>query len=210
MSRESESISYLYKIVLVGEVGVGKTSLLARYVKGIYLQKPESTIGVEFSTRTVQLSNGVTVKAQIWDTAGQERYRAITSAHYRRAVGALLVYDITSYPTFAAAKQWVSNLRENAEPEIVIMLVGNKQDMTEGKPENRKVSFEEGKSFAGLNGLLFFETSAASAYKVKEVFEELLENINKIRGSVKSETPNLSHKLNETVKLEDKKGNGCC
>ena len=207
---ESESVSYLYKIVLVGEVGVGKTSILARYVKGIYLQKPESTIGVEFSTRTVQLSNGVTVKAQIWDTAGQERYRAITSAHYRRAVGALLIYDITNYATFLAAKQWVSNLRENAEPEIVIMLVGNKQDICELSPSSRKVPYEEGKLFADTNGLLFYEASAASAFKVKEVFEELLEHITKIRGSFKSQPPASAVKLEPTPISPSVSKSKCC
>lgn len=210
MISDSKSISYLYKIVLVGEVGVGKTSLLARYIKGVYLPKPESTIGVEFSTRTVQLSNGATVKAQIWDTAGQERYRAITSAHYRRAVGALLVYDLTNYPTFTAAKQWVNNLRENAEPEIIIMLVGNKQDITESNAMLRKVSYDEGKEFAAGNGLLFCEASAASAYKVKEAFEELLEAINRNRGSIKCEGPLGSQKLGETLNEEDKKKQSSC
>jgi small GTP-binding protein len=212
MISDSETISYLYKIVLVGEVGVGKTSLLARYIKGVYLPKPESTIGVEFSTRTVQLSSGVTVKAQLWDTAGQERYRAITSAHYRRAVGALLVYDMTNYSTFTAAKQWVSNLRENAEPEIVIMLVGNKQDVALNNELLRKVSYEEGKEFALNNGMLFSEASAASSYKVKEAFEELLEAINKIRGSIKCEPSVGSQKLNESIDREEqmKKRSTCC
>ena len=88
---ESEN---LFKIVLVGDAGVGKTNLLSRYIKGNLPKVPSPTIGVEFATRTVPLPSGGTVKAQIWDTAGQERYRAITSAHYKRAVGALLVYDV--------------------------------------------------------------------------------------------------------------------
>ena len=103
-SREDD-YDYLYKIVLVGEAAVGKTHLLSRYIKGTLPKNPTSTIGVEFATRTVPLESGGTVKAQIWDTAGQERYRAITSAHYRRAVGDLLVYDITNEKSFLAAKR---------------------------------------------------------------------------------------------------------
>lgn len=87
------------------------------------------TIGVEFATRNVTLPSGGTVKAQIWDTAGQERYKAITSAHYKRAIGALLVYDITKEQTFYSASKWMNDLREHAEPDIVIMLVGNKLDL---------------------------------------------------------------------------------
>lgn len=90
----------LYKLVLVGEAGVGKTHLLSRYIKNTLPQNPTSTIGVEFATRTVPLQSGGIVKAQIWDTAGQERYKSITSAHYRRAVGALLVYDIANEKSF--------------------------------------------------------------------------------------------------------------
>ena len=100
-----EDCDYLYKIVLVGEAGVGKTHLLSRYVKGTLPKNPTSTIGVEFATRTVPLMTGGTVRAQIWDTAGQERYKSITSAHYRRAVGALLVYDVTNEKSFINLKK---------------------------------------------------------------------------------------------------------
>ncbi len=146
-----EEYDYLYKIVLVGEAAVGKTHLLSRYIKGTLPKNPTSTIGVEFATRTVTLESGGTVKAQIWDTAGQERYRAITSAHYRRAVGALLVYDLTNEKSFLAAKQWMEELRDHAEPDIVIMLVGNKVDLCDAKPEVRRVSTNEGQSFAKQN-----------------------------------------------------------
>lgn len=98
------------------------------------------TIGVEFATRNVTLPSGGTVKAQIWDTAGQERYKAITSAHYKRAVGALLVYDITKEQTFYSASKWMTELKEHAETDIVIMLVGNKLDLVKKNPNLRRVS----------------------------------------------------------------------
>lgn len=105
----------------------------------------KSTIGVEFATRTLRLEKN-TIKAQIWDTAGQERYRAITSAYYRGAVGALVVYDITKKTSFDNAERWLSELREHADPDIVILLVGNKCDLR----HIRAVSTEEGVSFAGM------------------------------------------------------------
>lgn len=177
-----EDYDYLYKIVLVGEAAVGKTHLLSRYIKGTLPKNPTSTIGVEFATRTVPLETGGTVKAQIWDTAGQERYRAITSAHYRRAVGALLVYDVTNEKTFSAVKRWMEELKEHAEPDIVIMLVGNKIDLCDRNPEARKIPKEQGVKFANQYGLLFEETSAITVVKVKEAFERLLQEIYNVKA----------------------------
>ncbi|CAK0889737.1 unnamed protein product [Prorocentrum cordatum] len=172
-----DAYDHLYKIVLVGDATVGKTHLLSRYIKGDLPRAPTATIGVEFATRTVPLAVGGTVKAQIWDTAGQERYRAITSAHYRRAVGALLVYDVTKSSTFSNCAKWMEELRQNAEPDIVIMLVGNKFDLAEKNPSDRQVYYDAAAEFARQNGLFFAEASAVTAYNVKHVFEHLLQEI---------------------------------
>lgn len=131
-------------VVLIGDSGVGKSNLLLRFTKNDFLMESKSTIGVEFATRTLKVS-GKTIKAQIWDTAGQERYRAITSAYYRGAVGALLVYDITKKQTFDNTERWLTELREHADDDIVILLVGNKSDLR----HIRAVSTEEGAAFAG-------------------------------------------------------------
>src|ERR1700733_7904790 len=112
----------LLLVVLIGDSGVGKSNLLLRFTKNDFMPESKSTIGVEFATRTVKIDEK-TIKAQIWDTAGQERYRAITSAYYRGAVGALLVYDITKKPTFDNAERWLQELREHADSDIVILLV---------------------------------------------------------------------------------------
>lgn len=177
-----EDYDYLYKVVLVGEAAVGKTHLLSRYIKGTLPKNPTSTIGVEFATRTVPLETGGTVKAQIWDTAGQERYRAITSAHYRRAAGALLVYDVSNERSFSAVTRWMEELKEQAEPDIVIMLVGNKVDLCDRNPEVRKITRETGAKFAKDHGLLFEETSAITVVKVKEAFEGLLQQIYNVKA----------------------------
>lgn len=174
---EEEDCDHIYKVVLVGDATVGKTHLLSRYVKGTLPKAPTATIGVEFATRTIPLAVGGTVKAQIWDTAGQERYRAITSSHYRRAVGALLVYDVTRQSSFQNCLKWLEELRQNAEPNIVIMLVGNKVDLTEKDPTARQVYYDNAIEFAKQHKLFFKEASAVTNFNVKPIFEHLLQEV---------------------------------
>jgi small GTP-binding protein len=159
---------FLLKIVLIGESGVGKTNLLSRFMHNEFLADSKSTIGVEFSTMLISIEDKL-VHAQIWDTAGQERYRAITSAYYRGAVGAMLVYDLTSALSFQALERWLRELRD-ADRKIVVMLVGNKCDMA----ELRVISTEEGTAFAKSKDLMFIETSAKEATNVSESFTKLL------------------------------------
>lgn len=139
----------------------------------------KSTIGVEFATRSIQ-TEGKTIKAQIWDTAGQERYRAITSAYYRGAVGALLVYDISKKSTFENVERWLKELKDHADSNIVIMLVGNKCDLK----HLRAVTTDEGSGFAEENGLSFIETSALASTNVEDAFRAILSEIYKL-GSKK-------------------------
>mmetsp|Transcript_15127 Transcript_15127/g.40824 ORF Transcript_15127/g.40824 Transcript_15127/m.40824 type:complete len:220 (+) Transcript_15127:132-791(+) len=174
---DDDGCDHLYKIVLVGDATVGKTHLLSRYVKGTLPKAPTATIGVEFATRTIPLAEGGTVKAQIWDTAGQERYRAITSSHYRRAAGALLVYDVTRQATFQNCLKWLEELRQNAEPNIIIMLVGNKLDLVEKDPSARQVYYDSAVDFAHQHKLFFKEASAVTNYNVKPIFEHLLQEV---------------------------------
>lgn len=130
-------------VVLIGDSGVGKSNLLSRFTRNEFNLDSKSTIGVEFATRSIQV-DAKTIKAQIWDTAGQERYRAITSAYYRGAVGALLVYDISKHQTYENVTRWLKELRDHADSNIVIMLVGNKSDLR----HLRAVPTEEAKQFA--------------------------------------------------------------
>eukprot|EP00227_Mantoniella_beaufortii_P005489 CAMPEP_0197608396 /NCGR_PEP_ID=MMETSP1326-20131121/48992_1 /TAXON_ID=1155430 /ORGANISM="Genus nov. species nov., Strain RCC2288" /LENGTH=127 /DNA_ID=CAMNT_0043176593 /DNA_START=131 /DNA_END=511 /DNA_ORIENTATION=- len=119
---------YLFKIVLIGDTAVGKSNLLSRFTRDEFNLESKTTIGVEFATKTVEIDAKI-IKSQIWDTAGQERYRAITSAYYRGAVGALLVYDISNHSTFENVERWLKELRDHADENIVVMLVGNKSDL---------------------------------------------------------------------------------
>jgi len=177
MSVAGESHIDMYKLILIGDATVGKTHLVSRYVRGSLPKSPQATIGVEFATRTVPLRTGGTVKAQIWDTAGQERYRSITAAHYRKAVGALLVYDITRRDTFTNIPKWLEELRHSAQPDVAVMLVGNKSDLIEHDPDSREVDKKAAAEYAEKNGLFFVETSAVQNTNVKNMFEILVQEV---------------------------------
>uniref|UniRef100_A0A3Q4MBZ3 small monomeric GTPase n=1 Tax=Neolamprologus brichardi TaxID=32507 RepID=A0A3Q4MBZ3_NEOBR len=162
-------VLYFPAVVLIGDSGVGKSNLLSRFTRNEFNLESKSTIGVEFATRSIQVE-GKTVKAQIWDTAGQERYRAITSAYYRGAVGALLVYDIAKHLTYENAERWLKELQDHADSNIVIMLVGNKSDLR----HLRAVPTDEAKAFAEKHGLSFLETSALDSSNVELAFQTIL------------------------------------
>ncbi|EAN34442.1 GTP-binding protein YPT31/YPT8 [Theileria parva strain Muguga] len=165
-----QNYDYLFKIVLIGDSNVGKSNLLDRFVKGNFKLDSKSTIGVEFATKNVNLRNGKVAKAQIWDTAGQERYRAITSAYYRGARGAIVVYDIASKQSFYNVSRWLSELNEYGDANMIIALVGNKSDLT----HLREVTYEDGERYAKSNNLIFFETSCLSNENIDTTFTELL------------------------------------
>lgn len=180
---------HIFLVVLIGDSGVGKSNLLSRFTRNEFNLESKSTIGVEFATRSIVVDNK-TIKAQIWDTgksvlkihkwthcqwnslilAGQERYRAITSAYYRGAVGALLVYDIAKHLTYENVERWLRELRDHADQNIVIMLVGNKSDLR----HLRAVPTDEAKAFAERNGLSFIETSALDSTNVETAFQNIL------------------------------------
>nr|CAI9695591.1 unnamed protein product [Rangifer tarandus platyrhynchus] len=175
MGTRDDEYDYLFKVVLIGDSGVGKSNLLSRFTRNEVNLESKSTIGVEFATRSIQV-DGKTIKAQIWDTAGQERYRAITSAYYRGAVGALLVYDIAKHLTYENVEQWLKELRDHADSNIVIMLVGNKSDLR----HLRAVPTDEARAFAEKNGLSFIETSALDSTNVEAAFQTILTEIYRI------------------------------
>jgi len=161
------SYSYLFKYIIIGDTGVGKSCLLLQFIDKRFRQKHEVTIGVEFGARMINV-DGKNVKLQIWDTAGQESFRSITRSYYRAAAGALLVYDITRRETFQHLTRWLEEARQNGNPQMSFILVGNKCDME----VDRAVSYEEGERFAKQNDLVFVETSAKTAYNVEDAFSK--------------------------------------
>ncbi|XP_027165797.1 ras-related protein RABA5c-like [Coffea eugenioides] len=171
-SSDEEGEEYLFKIVIIGDSAVGKSNLLSRYARNEFNPHSKATIGVEFQTQSLEI-DGKEVKAQIWDTAGQERFRAVTSAYYRGAFGALLVYDISRRTTFESIPRWLDELKTHSDTTVARMLVGNKCDL-----ENiRDVSVEEGKSLAESEGLFFMETSALDSTNVITAFEMVIREI---------------------------------
>jgi Ras-related protein Rab-11A len=168
----SQKIDYVFKVVLIGDSAVGKSQILARYARNEFSLDSKATIGVEFQTRTLVIDHK-SVKAQIWDTAGQERYRAVTSAYYRGAVGAMLVYDITRRQTFDHIPRWLEELRAHADKNIVIILIGNKSDLE----DQRAIPTEDAREFAEKEGLFFLETSAFNATNVESAFSTVLNEI---------------------------------
>ncbi|KAG6535779.1 ras-related protein RABA1f-like [Zingiber officinale] len=172
MYKTDEDYDYLFKVVLIGDSGVGKTNLLSRFARNEFSSESKSTIGVEFATRTIRVDDKL-VKAQIWDTAGQERYRAITSAYYRGAAGALVVYDVTRHITFENAERWLKELKNHTDQNIVIMLVGNKADLR----HLRAVPLEDAQAFAQREKAFFVETSALESMNVENAFTEVLTQI---------------------------------
>ncbi|KAI3948418.1 hypothetical protein MKW98_019168 [Papaver atlanticum] len=212
--RAEDDYDYLFKVVLIGDSGVGKSNLLSRFTRNEFSLESKSTIGVEFATRSLNV-DGKVIKAQIWDTAGQERYRAITSAYYRGAVGALLVYDVTRHITFENIERWLKELREHTDPNIVVMLIGNKADLR----HLVAVSSDDGTSFAERESLYFMETSALEATNVENAFAEVLTQIYHIVSKKSVETgdegatsavPIKGERINVKDDVSAVKRSGCC
>ena len=214
-----EEYDQLFKIVLIGDSGVGKSNLLLRFTRNEFNLESKTTIGVEFATKNVRIDNQV-IKAQVWDTAGQERYRAITSAYYRGAYGALLVYDITKHNSFENVEKWLQELREHADSNIVVMLVGNKVDLT----NLRAVPREDGAKLAKERSLAFIETSALDYTNVEQAFERVISEIYNIRsnklgspgsqaisvGPARSIADNQSSNIRMAEPVPKSKSSNCC
>ena len=170
--KEEEKLKVLeVKIVLLGNINVGKTSIASRYCKNSFNEHHINTIGGAYQQQKVVLSNGTIVKLHIWDTSGQERFRAMTNLYYRDAQVALLTYDITNEASFTGIEFWIEELKYKVENEnMILCLVGNKSDVNDA---DRKITKIQGKKFADDNNMLFYETSAKNGDGVKELFNEV-------------------------------------
>ncbi|EDS29629.1 ras-related protein Rab-8A [Culex quinquefasciatus] len=158
----AKTYDYLFKLLLIGDSGVGKTCILFRFSEDAFNTTFISTIGIDFKIRTIEL-DGKKIKLQIWDTAGQERFRTITTAYYRGAMGIMLVYDITQEKSFENIKNWIRNIEENASADVEKMLLGNKCELN----EKRQVTRDRGEQLAVEYGIKFMETSAKASINIR-------------------------------------------
>ncbi|PAA64349.1 hypothetical protein BOX15_Mlig011637g1 [Macrostomum lignano] len=168
----SKNYDYLFKIVMIGDSAVGKTSVLTRFANNNFSQSFIATIGIDFTMRTIEL-NGKKVKLQVWDTAGQERFRTITTAYYRGAMGIVLVYDVTDAESFDNIRTWISNIDQHASSDVEKLLLANKCDLV----DERAVSVERGEKFAADNQMRFYECSAKTGQGVQEAFTQIARDI---------------------------------
>ncbi|XP_067437887.1 ras-related protein Rab-19-like [Thunnus thynnus] len=165
-SEHDDSFDFLFKIILIGDSNVGKTCVVQNFKSGIFSEKQQNTIGVDFTVRTVDIE-GKKVKMQVWDTAGQERFRTITQSYYRSAHGAMITYDITRRSTFDSVAEWIREVELYGAANVVLVLIGNKCDLE----QEREVLFEEACSLAKDRGVLAaLETSAKESQNVEEAF----------------------------------------
>ncbi|CAD6192176.1 unnamed protein product [Caenorhabditis auriculariae] len=170
--QPDQNFDYMFKLLIIGNSSVGKTSFLFRYCDDSFTSAFVSTVGIDFKVKTV-FRGDKRVKLQIWDTAGQERYRTITTAYYRGAMGFILMYDITNEESFNSVQDWCTQIKTYSWENAQVVLVGNKCDMD----AERVVSVERGRQLADQLSLEFFETSAKENINVKAVFEKLVEII---------------------------------
>ncbi|ROL49543.1 Ras-related protein Rab-1A [Anabarilius grahami] len=196
---------YLFKLLLIGDSGVGKSCLLLRFADDTYTESYISTIGVDFKIRTIEL-DGKTIKLQIWDTAGQERFRTITSSYYRGAHGIIVVYDVTDQESFNNVKQWLQEIDRYASENVNKLLVGNKCDLTTKKV----VDYTTAKEFADSLGIPFLETSAKNATNVEQAFMTMAAEIKKRMGP--GATAGGAEKSNVKIQSTPVKpaSGGCC
>ena len=199
-----DNYDHIFKVLLLGNSDVGKSSLLLRFVDSVWNDAFVPTIGVDFKVKTLDIKNQK-VKMQIWDTAGQERFRTVVSTYFRGAHGILLLYDVTNKDSFKNLESWLIEIEKNAKEKVLKILIGNKCDLT----EDREISEEEGKAFALRNGMEFMETSAKMNTNVSEAFEtlaKLMIEFNNTNKTQRNEGKNL--KASSGMDLKTKKS--CC
>ena len=205
----TESYEFMFKVVLVGDMSVGKTNIIAKYLKNDFSEDYKTTIGVEFHSKIAKVEGHV-VKAQIWDTCGQERFKSITDSYYKGAKGAFVVYDITRKNTFESVDSWISALRSAADKNLNIIIIGNKSDLE----DQRQVETEQGEEKAQNNEAAFLETSAYSGDNIDKAFDNMITDVyNKCKSEMLANVEidiGKSKDINLNQNKEDKKGKKCC
>ena len=196
-----QEYDYLFKVLLIGDSAVGKTSVLLRYVDDTFNPEFQTTIGVDFKISTFQL-NGKVIKLQLWDTAGQDRFKTIVASYYRGAHGIILAFDITNSTSFQNITRWYEESQNYLQKSVPKLLIGNKADLS----SQRAVKTEEAKALADRLGVDYIETSAKNSQGVKLAFETLSKNILNNVATTSGPVGNKTTKINQTRPVQT----GCC
>ena len=202
-----ESNEMIFKLILIGDEGSGKTNILSKYISNKFQSDTITTLGVELSSKTFTINNDK-INAQFWDTAGQEKFRSMTAAYYKGALGALVIYDITNKRSFESIDRWISDLTNAADKKVTIILIGNKSDLE----EKREVSLEEGEMKAKGYNIAFMEISALNGKNIEIAFNKLVEEVyNNFHKEFESEA-NVEIMRGKTITIEEtkKKRKKCC
>ena len=197
---ENKEYDLLFKLILIGDSCVGKSNILLKYLKNQFNENSKTTVGVEFGTKNIIINNK-RIKIQIWDTAGQERYRSITSAYYKGAKGALIVYDITRKNTFDNIDKWITDLKLNGDKNICIIILGNKSDLI----DKREINKNDGIKKAEMYKTAFLETSALNGDNISKAFDELIEQI--VINNKNIFQDDNENEIDKGVNLNDEKNN---
>ena len=206
-NNSDQNYEFIFKVLLLGNSNVGKSSIFLRFVDDIWNDTFVPTIGVDFKIKTFEIDSKK-IKMQIWDTAGQERFKNIIASYYRGAHGILLLYDVTDKDSFKNLSNWLIEIEKNASKNVLRVLIGNKCDLE----EKRVISFNQGKEFADTYGLKFIETSAKKNLNVTEAFETLGREL----MAASSEKKIVQQKQNKKISvakaqdLDTNKKRGCC
>ena len=207
-NQGNKEYEFIFKVLMLGNSNVGKSSLFLRFVDDIWNDTFVPTIGVDFKIKTIEIDQKK-VKMQIWDTAGQERFKNIISSYYRGANGILLIYDITDKESFKSLSNWLIEIEKNGNKNVLKVLIGNKSDLE----DKRVISFNQGKEFADMYGLKFIETSAKKNLNVNEAFESLGREImeSNVDYKVSKQMKNKKITVSNARDLDvEKKEGGCC
>ena len=206
--NNSVHLKFRFKLILVGDIAVGKTSFIGRYISNSFSNEYKSTVGAESKRKVIQYDSNTKVELMIWDTAGEERYRSMTKNYFKDAHGAIVVFDLTNYESFDKLSHWTDFIKDSSPPNIVINLVGNKCD----KINERNVSYDEAQAFAAKNNISYFEASASDGSNVSIVIDDLTEkmvNANKYKTE-QDENVREHTKTRLLTSTKTKKKKKCC
>ena len=199
------NFSVFFKILLIGDLGVGKSCVILRYVEGDFPGNIMSSIGVDFKTKQIELDEH-SIKMQIWDTAGHEKFRTITTSYYKSAQAIILLYDITQKSSFDHIRNWITEIDKFGKQGVLKVIVGNKLDLE----NNRKISKEDAENLALKYGVKLWEVSAKDNTNIEEMFVDTIKTLLEKNSKIISESSSMGNNIKLSKNIKNKKNKKCC